>query len=131
MTCNEKNAAAIDVKSLCILIIEDESLVMMLIEDTLVDLGCAIAGTASRVDDAMAKVSSLNFDAAILDVNLNGVESFPIAEKLLERGIPFVFATGYGQAGIPESLRGIPTLAKPFRQNDLKGALALAFASRD
>jgi CheY-like chemotaxis protein len=126
----EKGVAENDIKGLRILIIEDESLVMMLIEDTLFDIGCAVAGTASRLDDAMKKVSSLAFDAAILDVNLNGSQSFSIAHKLRERGIPFVFATGYGEAGIPEDLRGLPILVKPFQQSELERALASAVASR-
>lgn len=115
-------------KGLRVLIIEDESMVAMLIEDMLADLGCTIAGVASRLDEAMGKVSSLAFDAAILDVNLNGSLTHPVAEALVERGTPFILATGYGASGVPETLRRVPVLTKPFYQRDLEQALAAALA---
>ena len=109
-----------------VLVIEDESLVAMLIEDVLLDMDCEVAGLASRLHDAMEKAKSLAFDVAILDVNLNGKETFPIAEVLLERGIPFVFATGYGTAVLPGPLQNVPVLHKPFQQRDLETALRTA-----
>lgn len=111
-----------------VLVVEDESIVTMLIEDTLLDLGCEIAGIASRFDEALEKARSLDIDAAILDVNLNGDKTFPIAELLAGRGIPFVFATGYGAAGLPEKFRDAPILAKPFQNADLRRALAQSIA---
>ena len=78
------------------LVIEDEGLVSVLIEDILLDSGCAIAGTASSLAEALDKVETLAFDFAIVDVNLNGLQSAPVAEALVERGVPFVLATGYG-----------------------------------
>lgn len=95
-------------KGLRVLIIEDESMVTMLIEDTLADLGCAVVGSASRLDEAMAKASSLECNAAILDVNLNGSHTYAVADVLAARGIPFIFATGYGAAGLPAGSRGAP-----------------------
>ena len=77
-----------------VLVIEDEALIAMLLEDQLAELGCEIAGVAARFDDALEKATALAFDVAILDVNLSGKESFPIAEALRARGMPFVFATG-------------------------------------
>ena len=109
-----------------IFIVEDESLITMLIEDALADMGCAIAGIASNVDEAMSKVSSLEFDAAILDVNLNGSQTYPVADALAKKGIPFVLSTGYGVAGIPETYQGMPVLGKPFEQSDLQRALRTA-----
>src|SRR5512142_1062490 len=79
-----------------ILVVEDEAMLSMLLEDILEGLGCEVAGTASRFDEAMRRVDTLDFDAALLDVNLNGTYSVPIAEKLAQRGVPFVLATGYG-----------------------------------
>jgi CheY-like chemotaxis protein len=105
-------------------------MVSMLIEDTLADIGCSVAGTAARLDEAMDKATSLDFDLAILDVNLNGVRAYPLAELLAKRGIPLVFATGYGAAGIPNELRYFPLLAKPFQQRDLESALANALACK-
>ena len=106
-----------------VLVIEDESLVTMLLEDELAEIGCEVAALASRVHDAAHKAQSLSFDVAILDVNLNGEQTFSIAEILLGRGIPFVFATGYGSASVPAQLQAIPVLQKPFEQRDLEIAL--------
>lgn len=122
--------AVIDEKlaGLRVLIVEDESLVTMLIEDTLADIGCVVADVASKLEEAIEKASSLDFDIAILDVNLNGDQTYPIAEELARRGIPLVFATGYGAAGLPEQFRAAPILAKPFQQSDLERALTEALA---
>jgi CheY-like chemotaxis protein len=109
-----------------VLIVEDEALVVMLIEDALAELGCEVAGIASRFDDALAKAQSLSFDVAILDVNLNGQRSFPIAEALGRRGIAFVFATGYGMAGLPSDIAHSAVLEKPFHLQDLRDALEAA-----
>lgn len=109
-----------------VLLVEDEALVMMLLEDVLIDMGCEIADTASRLDDAMEKAGSLAFDVAILDVNLNGHKTFPIAEILSRRGIPFVFSTGYEASSLPVSLQQAPVLQKPFQQRDLEQALGTA-----
>ena len=117
------------IQGLRVLIIEDEALVAMLIEDTLDDIGCVVVGVASRLEEAMSKVSSLTFDLAIVDVNLGGAESYPVVEMLARRGTPFILATGYGPGGIPESLRGAPILAKPFVRDELERALAKALAS--
>jgi CheY-like chemotaxis protein len=106
-----------------VLIIEDESLVTMMIEDALADFGCEVAALASRFSDAMEKAKSLSFDIAILDVNLDGQRTFPIAEALIDRGVPFVFATGYDAASLPDPMRRAPILHKPFQQMDLERAL--------
>ena len=111
-----------------VFLVEDESLVTMLIEDALAELGCVIAGLASRFGDAMEKAESLSFDVAILDVNLNGEQTFPIAEALLDRGVPFVFSTGYGVTILAPPLQGVPVLAKPFQLRDLEIALFAALA---
>lgn len=97
-----------------VLVVEDETLVSMLLEDCLEDLGCQVAGVASDVGDGVAKASSLEIDAAVLDVNLGGQLSYPVAQALRLRGVPFVFVTGYGVAGLPEALRDVPVIAKPF-----------------
>jgi len=109
-----------------ILVIEDESMVSMLIEDALVDMGCVVVALASRFDDGLAKAQTLAFDAAILDVNLAGERSFGIADALRLRKLPFVFATGYGRSSIPEPLRSAPILQKPFSPVELERALLSA-----
>ena len=97
-------------------------LVAMSIEDMLLELGHEVAGLASRLGPALAQES--RFDAAMLDVNLAGEPSFPVADLLIERGIPFLFATGYGRQGLDPRYRDHPLLQKPFRTVELGGALA-------
>ncbi len=106
-----------------VLIVEDEMLVAMNIEDMLLDLGHEVAGIASRLAPGLALARDADIDAAVLDVNLAGEPSFPIAELLEARGVPFLFATGYGLQGIDERYRGRTVLQKPFRLVDLGVAL--------
>lgn len=106
-----------------VLIVEDEMLIGMLLEDMLADIGHAVAATTSRVKDALAAVEKETFDIAILDVHLHGESAFPVAEALTKRGIPFVFATGYGERGLPEAYRDRPVLQKPFAKDDLERVL--------
>ena len=103
-----------------VLVIEDEVLIGMLLEDMLTDLGYEIAGTASRLDEATGLARTAQCDLAILDVNLNGHESYPVAQILIERGIPFMFATGYGERGMPAAFQNRPTLQKPFQLDALQ-----------
>jgi CheY-like chemotaxis protein len=110
-------------RRLRILIVEDEMLVAMNIEDMLLDLGHEVAGIASRLAPAVALAKEAEIDAAVLDVNLAGETSFPVAEVLDGRGIPFLFATGYGLQGIEERYRSRTVIQKPFRMNDLGQAL--------
>jgi DNA-binding response OmpR family regulator len=109
-----------------VFVVEDETMVALLIEDSLADLGCEIVGMAWRFDDALEKANSLSYDVAILDVNLNGDQTFPIAESLAERGQAFVFATGHSAANLPASLRNAPILHKPFDKLHLESALRTA-----
>ena len=102
-----------------ILIVEDEAIVALFIEDLLEELGHKVAGTISRLDEAMERAKQRDFDLAILDVHLHGEDVFPFADLLVQQKTPFVFATGYGERGIPERLRGAPTLQKPFRPDEL------------
>ena len=98
-----------------ILIIEDEPLIAMMLEDFLDVLGKQLAGTADTVADALALIAAGGVDAAILDVNLRGGEkSWPVADALMAKGVPFVFATGGSQDSITEQYRGHATLPKPF-----------------
>jgi DNA-binding response OmpR family regulator len=110
-------------RRLRILVIEDEMLVAMNIEDMLLELGHEMAGLAGRLEHALALARDSTFDLAMLDVNLAGEPSFPVAQVLAERGIPFLFATGYGIKGISETYRDRPVLQKPFRATDLSDIL--------
>jgi CheY-like chemotaxis protein len=107
-----------------VLVVEDEMMVSMLIEDMLSDLGCQVVGPAARIEDALELVKSAEIDCAVLDVNLGGQPIFPLADVLRERGAPFAFATGYGDAGLREKDKGTPVLQKPFREVDLARILS-------
>jgi len=111
-------------QGLKVLIVEDEIIVSMLLEDMLEEFGCQVVGPANDVAAALELVRTAPLDAAVLDVNLNGAKSYPIADALRERGVPFAFASGYGAAGLDEGYQQTPTLAKPFRQADLKQILS-------
>ena len=109
--------------SLKVLVVEDEALVSMLVEDMLTDLGCAIVGPAAEIEEALRLAGSADIDAALLDVNLGGRPIFPVADALKARGVPFAFASGYGEAGLSDDHRGATVLQKPFREADLRRVL--------
>lgn len=109
-----------------VLVVEDESRIAMLIRDTLEDMGCEVVATAARFEDALQKATSLPFDVALLDVNLDGQPSYPIAQALADRGRAFVFATGYDTSNVPQALHNAPVLQKPFMRRDLERALRQA-----
>ncbi|WP_269716028.1 response regulator [Caulobacter sp. NIBR2454] len=113
----------VDLKSLRILVVEDEALVSMLVEDMLEDLGCVVVGPAAELEEALVLARDGEIDAALLDVNLGGRPIFPVADVLKARGVPFAFASGYGEAGLSEEHRGSAVLQKPFRESDLKRVL--------
>lgn len=113
-------------KKLRVLVVEDEGLVAMLIEDMLTELGHTVAGVASRMSDAIDLVQNETLDWAVLDVNLEGQPSYPVADVLRERGVPFAFATGYGTSGVDTKYRGTPLLAKPFMMADLEKLISAA-----
>jgi DNA-binding response OmpR family regulator len=111
-----------------ILIVEDEMMIAIMLEDMLDELGCAVAGIAGKPEEAMAFIESQPIEAAILDVNLNGIQSFEIAAALDKRGVPFMFSTGYGAIVVEERYRTRPVLQKPFRQEDLEAAVNVMLA---
>lgn len=105
-----------------VLLVEDEMVLAMVAEDTLSDLGCSVV-SASRVAQALALIRNEDFDVALLDVNVAGEEVYPVAAALVARGIPFVFATGYGQGGLRHDYRAHRVLEKPYPHEDLGSAL--------
>ncbi|MFZ5668695.1 MAG: response regulator [Pseudomonadota bacterium] len=113
-----------------VLVVEDEMLVSMIVEDMLADFGCAVVGPAPSVQEAAGLAAGAEIDAAILDVNLAGQAVFPVADALKARSIPYAFASGYGDAGVPDAHRAAPVLQKPFRQMDLQRALGQLVGNR-
>lgn len=108
-----------------ILIVEDEMMIAVMLEDMLEELGCQVAAVAAKPVQALAIIAAEQpIDAAILDVNLDGQNSYEIAAALDERGIPFLFSTGYAAVAVEQRYRDRPFLQKPFRQEDLQKALS-------
>jgi CheY-like chemotaxis protein len=118
-------------RGLRVLVVEDEAMVSMLLEDMLGDFGCEIVGPAFSLEQAtMLAKSEGTLGAAILDVNLRGNSIYPVAEILLGRGVPFVFATGYGPESLEAEWRNYPKLQKPFSAQQVAGALLTALGAK-
>jgi CheY-like chemotaxis protein len=106
-----------------VLVVEDEMTIVLMIEDTLLDLGAQIVGPAARLDAALRLASEASIDAAILDVNIRGGNTYAVADVLAERGIPFVFCSGYSDWALEERHRDRPHLTKPYSSKDLESRL--------
>lgn len=101
-----------------ILVVEDEVLLSMTLEDMMADLGCESVTPASTVDTAVALINGQAFDAAVLDMNLNGCSSRPVADALTAQGVPFFVSTGnVGDLG--DGFRDHAVLRKPYREDKL------------
>ena len=109
-----------------VLLIEDETLIALLLEDMLTDLGCTILGSASTVEAAIAMLDRTPPDIAVLDINLGGEKSYAVAEALAKRGVKFVFSTGYTDGRLESPWQDRPVLQKPFGQEQLAEALDAA-----
>jgi CheY-like chemotaxis protein len=101
------------------LLVEDEYLVAVLIEDMLAELGHELAATAARFDDGLALAQTARFDLALLDLQLGAQATYPIADALGRRGIPFAFVTGRARSDVAAAYAATPILGKPFRLADL------------
>jgi CheY-like chemotaxis protein len=113
-----------------VLVVEDEMLLAFLLNDLLVEWGCAVVGPAGHVSKAMVLAGSEELDGAILDVNLAGSDVYPVAQALAARGIPFIFVSGYAASRLPPEWRQRPTLQKPFQPTELAQSMMKAFAAR-
>ena len=110
--------------ALRILVVEDEMTIALYVEDLLAELGHEVAGLAMRLPQAMEMAKSAEIDMAILDVNLDGRTSYPVADILAARGVPFFFATGYGLGGVEAPYNQRRIIQKPFNVADLQRAIA-------
>ena len=102
------------------MIVEDEALVAMVVTESLTMLGCSVVGPFSRCADAIAAIEADEIDAAILDVNLDGEMVYPLADMLTDRGVPFIFVTGYGAESIDGRFTHIPVIQKPVERHVLQ-----------
>jgi CheY-like chemotaxis protein len=115
---------------LCVLVVEDEMLVAMMLERVLRDLGYRVI-KAARVARATQLAADAAIDAAILDVNLAGKPSYEVAETLRQRGIPFVIASGYDPGRLPAEFRDLAVLRKPYTPAQVERLLAEAIRPRN
>jgi len=113
-----------------VLIVEDEAMIAMLVEDMVLDFGSEVVGPVANMNDASNLARSAELDAAILDINVGGSVIFPVADILSERGIPLIFATGYGSRGLPPRFQNSPTLPKPFSYQSLAEVLRAVLKDR-
>jgi len=113
-----------------VLIVEDEPLLAMDLEASLMDVGCEIRGPAGTVEKAKELVRRSDYDAALLDANLGGRPVDELAVALTQRNLPFAFVTGYGREALPQGFREASMLAKPFTKEQLR-ALIQALLYRD
>lgn len=116
-------------ESPCVLVVEDEMLVAMMLEGMLKDLGYRVI-KAARVGRAAGLAATEAINVAILDVNLAGETSYPVAAELRRRGIPFVFASGYDPGSLRADFRDTPMLRKPYIAYDVQLLLTGALRAR-
>jgi DNA-binding response OmpR family regulator len=113
-----------------VLVVEDEAAISILIEDMLLDFGTEIVGPAARIEYALQLAHEADLDLGILDINLAGEDTYPIADVLRRRNIPFVFATGYSTNALPVQFQASPTLQKPFTFKTFEETLRAALKGR-
>ncbi|HTK36390.1 MAG TPA: response regulator [Caulobacteraceae bacterium] len=120
-----------NLNGLRLLLVEDEALVAMEAEDMLNDLGCVVVDVAGTLERGLAVAGdpTVELDGAVLDINLGGEKVYPVADALLARGVPFIFASGYGAGSVALRYAHAPVLAKPYQPKALEERLAAALAS--
>ncbi|MDB5431652.1 MAG: response regulator receiver protein [Caulobacter sp.] len=114
-----------------VMIVEDEMIVAWLLEDLLDELGYTVAGPAKSVRQAQALIAAGGIDAAVLDINLDGEMSYPVADTLAAQGVPFIFSSGYSRDSLPEAYRSCPLIQKPFDPRKVAAALVAMMADGD
>lgn len=107
-----------------VLIVEDEYLIMDELKRIVEAAGGIVVGAHGNLDDDVFERSAISSDIAILDINIRGMMSYPLADVLRERGVPFIFATGYDFDGIPEKFALVSRIQKPFDAQELVNVLA-------
>jgi DNA-binding response OmpR family regulator len=113
-----------------ILVVEDQSLIAMEVQDCLTRAGAEVVGPVGRLERGIAEAETQSLDAALLDVDLNGLRCWPIAEALAARAIPFALTTGFASGIVtPERFAGAPVLTKPYREQDVLAVLRKMLAA--
>ena len=119
-------------RSLRVLVAEDELLISQLIREILVSLECTVIGPSRTLDEALRAIRMNDIDGALLDVHLADASIYPAINELTQRGIPFILVTGQGNlSGPPAAINNAPILTKPFRVQQLEDMMRCAFRPRD
>src|SRR3954464_13450601 len=129
MTSSEAPNAGHPGKKPLILVVEDNYLLADTVCEVAREMGCSVAGPVSRLEKGLDILERLKIQGALIDINLNGIDSYPLCHALRERNVPFAFITGYNQTRVPDRFRDAPFLGKPFHENDIRTALSRFIAS--
>lgn len=114
-----------------ILVVEDEAVISMMVEAWLADLGHELVGPAPTIAAALKLIETRDFDAAIIDLSLDGTHTYEIADALRLKGVPFAWGTGYRARDIEPAYRDEPIVAKPYAFDAFSNIVALLIAGRD
>ena len=115
-----------DLANTRVLLVEDEALLALDLEMTLEDSGCTVVGAFPTVGTALAELARSWPDAAVLDLNLNGETSLAVADVLADRGVPYIFVTGYDRDHLPARHQNAPLIVKPYSAPELLRTLRRA-----
>jgi CheY-like chemotaxis protein len=107
-----------------VLVVEDEAVIAALIENALVDGGCSVVGPVATVGRALELIEKTGIDAALLDISINGRDTYPVADLLVARGVPFVFVSGFTRRDLPPRYRHCAHITKPFGPSAIMAALS-------
>jgi PAS domain S-box-containing protein len=118
-----------DIRGVRVLIVEDAVLLALELEAGLTEAGAHVIGMAASLEEA-ERMASMSFDVAVLDANLNGRSVIPVAHALAKRRTPFIFATGYGDAGAAPEGFDAPVVRKPYNVRQIAAALVSALSNR-
>jgi DNA-binding NtrC family response regulator len=114
-----------------VVLVEDQTIIALDTEGMLLELGAASVHSFTTVDAAVAWLGSAKIDVGVLDVALGAATSFPVAERLMQLGVPFVFTTGYGDTKMfPAPLLSVPIVRKPYGIEALAEGLAQCLRPR-
>lgn len=109
-----------------VLILEDEPLIAMMAADMLMRLGASVVGPVASLEEAERLAETGAFDAALLDLNIDGQMSSDLVERLVGRALPVVVATGYGKRAESLAERALPVVSKPYTLERIEAAFAAA-----
>lgn len=112
-----------------VMIVEDEVFLALDLQDHLESLGLKVVGLAHTLDDALSLAETIDIDFAVLDINLRGEKSLPVARRLRERDVPFLFVTGYDRSGLDPDLKDAVVLSKPLSRDHLETAIEMVVGS--